>query len=473
MRIPRRLAVAVTTGAVATLALAAPALGTESAAISAYSVAAPTSVARSGLVARAVVPAGSTCPDLVADGRRYRTRARLPAASTSPAFAPILVCSRNVPAGATSASIGGLVIPAAMPKSVERITMFGDTGCRIWPLPFPTQNCASPTAWPLAALSRRVALERPDVVVFTGDFFYRETACSDEYQAFCGNSPPPPPLTSGETDSAYGWMADTLVPMAPMLRTAPIVMVRGNHEACGRAGVGFFLLMDPRPNTAQWCNDLNAPPTNAYAVDLPLAGSARRTLRLVVADSADGSDTKVSSAEPSLRTMYTGAQALAAPAAGRQSWLLTHRPIFALVSESLAGTGSQWSSEDQTAASAGLISRYGMILSSHIHLAQSVQIPGQPGQLVLGNGGTMLDESPTAIPSYGPLQTPQGVPLSPDVAPFPTATAMWSSSTFGYATAVPTARGGAWTIVNRDTAGRVFARCNVANQTIACQEATR
>ena len=58
-------------------------------------------------------------------------------------------------------------------EAVRRITMFGDTGCRIWPLPFPTQDCASPTEWPLAAISRRVAMEKPDVVVFTGDFLAR------------------------------------------------------------------------------------------------------------------------------------------------------------------------------------------------------------------------------------------------------------------------------------------------------------
>jgi len=50
-----------------------------------------------------------------------------------------------------------------------------------------------------------------------------------------------------------------------------------------------------------------------------------------------------------------------------------------------------------------LLSHYNLILSSHLHLAQAVQIPGQPGQMIIGNGGTQLDP-PTGYetPGFGP-----------------------------------------------------------------------
>ncbi|MFZ4755704.1 MAG: metallophosphoesterase [Miltoncostaeaceae bacterium] len=434
--------------------------------IAAYSIAAPHSVAASGLVARAVVPAGATCPDLMVNGRALRTHIRLALPSTTVAFAPILVCERVVPTGGTRASIGGLAIPAAMPTRVDHMVMFGDTGCSIQDTV--VQDCADPAQWPLARISRRIAMEKPDVILFTGDFFYRETACLPEYTAWCGASPPP--ITGAPfTDSAYGWMADVITPMTPMLRTAPIVMTSGNHEACNRAGNGFFLLMDPRPVTRTWCDDPSAPPTSAYAIDLPLATAKGRTLRLVVADSASGSDTHISSAGPALRTMYEGGAALAAPAAGRESWLVTHRPIFGLVAPSLAGEGSPWTSVDQTAATVGLLGRYRMIVSAHVHLAQAVQIPGQPGQIVLGNGGTALDPPSASAPPYGPLSDPGGAPVSSALTPYPTASSVWSASTFGYATATPGARAGTWRVAHRDDSGKTFATCTLTGRALTCR----
>lgn len=433
--------------------------------VAAYSLAAPTAVAPSGLVARAVVPAGSPCPHLDVNGRSLRMSWRRPAPNTGSAFAPVMVCDRAIPRGASTASVGGVAIPAAMPARVQRIGIFDDSGCRIL-VGAVTQDCANDRAWPLARISRRVADSRPDVVLVPGDFFYRESACPAAQQALCAGSPPP---VAGMpfTDQAYGWIADVLLPMQPILRAAPLIVARGNHEDCWRGGNGYFLFMDPRPGTWDDCAPIAGPggalaapevATAPYAIDLPVG--IVRTLRMVIADSAPGSDTHITGAAALMAPRFQAAARLAAPARGRESWLITHRPMFGYVSSLIAAPGSSpWTSADAVQASRGTLAGYRLIISGHIHVAQVVQVPGQAAQLVLGNGGTELDPSSGyGLPSHGP-----GTP------PYPAPSRAWTLAEFGYAVARPGAAPGRWGIRLRDMDGRLQASCGLAQRDLTCR----
>jgi hypothetical protein len=449
-------------GGIATTATTAAAM--PSSPIAAYSLAAPVSVTPSGLVARAVVPAGSACPSLVADGKVLPMQWRRAAPNTGAAFSPVLVCNRAIPVGTTSASVGGLRIPASMPARVTRLGIFDDTGCRIRSGD-ETQDCANDRAWPLARIARRVAASRPQVVLMPGDFFYRESACPPSEQALCAGSPPP---VAGMpfTDQAYGWIADALLPLQPVLRTAPLIVARGNHEACWRAGNGFMLFMDPRPKTWDDCAPVRGPGgaltapevvTAPYPIDLPVGKG--RTLRLVIADTSEGSDTHVTTAAALMAPRFAAAARMAAPVRGRESWLVTHRPLFGFWSLLRVQPGrSPWVSADAVAAARGTLGNYRLIASGHVHVAQAVQVPGQPGQLVLGNGSTEL-EPPTgyATPDFGP-----GSP------PYPAPTWSWTLAEFGYAIGTPGARPGRWTLRLRDMDGRRQATCAVAGRTIRC-----
>jgi len=453
---------------------AAPSPSASAEVIAAYSLAAPVAQVPSGLVVRAVLPAGATCPDLVAavprgEGVRVRVvpmRERPAPATTAPAFDPITVCSADMPVGATGAAVGGRAVPASMPSRVERLAIFGDSGCRI--VSYEVQDCANPANWPLSIISESIAAEEPDAVLFAGDFFYREDGCPAALQALCGSSPPP--VTGAPfTDSAYGWIADVLLPMTPLLSTVPLIVSRGNHEACYRGGNGYFLLFDPRPGTEGTCAPVSSGgglvaadtvPSPTYAIDLPV--SADRVLRLAIADSAGGSDTKVTSYAAVQRVSYERAATLTAERPGRESWLVTHRPLYGFVSDTFATPGqpfNPWTSADQNAAAAGLLGTYDMVVSSHIHIAQSVQLPGLPGQLVMGNGGTLLD--PAA-----------GYPL-PATAPgagYPAPSWAWVSPRFGYALATPNAQAGSWRISMRDPAGQQFARCGLRAGSLFCTD---
>lgn len=449
--------------------------------IAAYTLVAPTDVAASKLLARAVVPRGLPCPRLrvkVSGGTRNLGMApRLPGATAAPAFSQLQVCDRAIPQGATAASIAGTAIPAAIPGRVRRIAITGDTGCRIKGSTI--QDCNNPEAWPLARISAAMAASDPDVILYLGDFLYREAACPTSASALCGGSPGPLPGYPF-VDSDYAWLADALIPMAPMLTAAPIVVLRGNHETCERGGNGYFLFFDPRPDTADTCAPSAGPKgltvpaeamTASWAVTLPVA--AGRSLRLAVVDSAYGRDDIVTSWAARQRVAYQAAQEATGPRKGRESWLLGHKPIFSYVTTDYAATNpptwTVWSSLEQTAASVGLLGNYQLLLTSHNHLAQAVQIPGQPASLLLGNGGTMLDP-PTGypLPTYGPLGTPTGVPLQAGLTAYPAPDSGFTDVRFGFAVATAGKRAGQWQFQLRDPDGAATARCQLASRRIAC-----
>lgn len=446
--------------------------------LAAFSLVAPVSVAPSGLIARAVLPAGVGCPRLdavVSTPRGSKTlrlamRERRPGATTLNAFGALLVCEVVVPKSARSASIEGKRIPAAMPKVVDSVAVLGDSGCRI--KGGTAQACNDPDAWPLARVSESVSRDRPDVVLYLGDYFYREAACPAGSVAECGGSPEPLP-GAPFTDSAWGWVADVLVPMAPLFASAPLVSLRGNHELCSRGGNGFFLMLDPALGSADACTPSStgqAPvvysPT--WAVDLPVAGN--RTLRLVMVDSANGFDTGIDDTiAAAQRPLFSAARQLARGAP--ESWLLTHRPISAVVTSDFLpnppGTATTWTSITNAYSSQGLLDRFDLTLSSHIHLAQAINVPTLPPELVLGNAGTDLDP-PTgySIPAYGPLTNGEGLPLAPDALSIPTATSLNTWVRYGYALATPAKSG--WTFEMKAADGARFATCRTGSGGLVC-----
>lgn len=353
-----------------------------------------------------------------------------------------------------------------MPAEVERLAIFGDTGCRI--VTYEVQDCADTAAWPLSTIATSIVRNHPDAVLFTGDFFYRETACPTDEQDECGSSPPP--VTGAPfTDSAYGWIADVLLPMAPLLSTTPLIVTRGNHEACYRGGNGYFLLFDPRDGTEATCAPTASSaglaaaatvPMPSYAIDLHVAPG--RTLRLAIVDSSGGSDTSVTPFAAVQRPAYQRAALLTRTEPGRESWLVVHRPLYGYVSSTFAQPGkpfSPWTSADQTAAAQGLLNTYSMVVSSHIHVAQSVQLPGLPGQLVLGNGGTLLD------PAIG-----YALPTTPPGVGYPAPSWAWVAPRFGYALAMPNAEAGSWRIAVLDPSGSPFARCGLKEAVLFCAD---
>lgn len=460
----------------------------------AYTLVAPVAQVPSGLLARAVVPAGGTCPVLrVKKGSGGSTAwfkvpmsERRPPDTTYPAFSAVRVCEAAIPRHSLAARVLGRDIPAHMPSRIKRLAVLGDTGCRVG-----QQDCSNPDRWPLARTAERIAEGKPHVVLFLGDFFYREKPCPADQWQWCGSTPEPiegpAPDFFKFSDTDYSWLADVFIPMRPLLAAAPLVVVRGNHEACSRGGNGYFLFFDPRRDTANVCApSVTGGPvpvnsiTPSWSADLKIRPDWR--LRLAIVDSAspekrgdyDVVSYGINWAE-AYRPFFAQAAGFTAPQADVESWLLTHRPVFGIAHETApdlclgAASCTLWTSVPNQSAAYGLLDNYSLILSSHIHLAQSTQIPGQPPQLVLGNGGTHLEtEVDYSLPlAGGPLTGVKDLPAWV-TQPYPTATSSWTDVRFGYAMLHPGKRRGEWRWQHMTPEGRVFAQCEQAGRSLDC-----
>jgi hypothetical protein len=131
-------------------------------------------------------------------------------------------------------------------------------------------------------------------VIHVGDYLYREVPCPPGRKE-CAGSP------WGDTSAT--WNADFFSPAEPLLKVAPWVFVRGNHESCARAGEGWFRFLDPHAMPPR-CTDSTAP----YVVH-------RDGVDLLVVDSnaADLTQKELDA----LNKLHT-----------RHAWLLTHHPLW-------------------------------------------------------------------------------------------------------------------------------------------------
>ena len=465
--------------------------------VSAYTLVTPKDVSSTRLQVRAVIPSGTSCPKLSLRTRRGKVidrsmTKRVPGPTTNPAFASLRACQANVPrlkAGIRSARVGAIAVPHRLPSTFGKIAMLGDTGCRVEvegpdPSDIEVQGCSKTSGtnpadyWPLARNSQSIAAERPDLTVFTGDFFYRESPCptASQYLLKCGGSPAP--VDGYEfKDTDYAWVADVFIPMAPLFRAAPLLAVRGNHEQCRRGGNGWFLFFEVTtelgpdacaPEVAGGPTEPNITPS--WAFDAPIRKG--RTLRLVAVDSAYGRNFDVTDWVEEQRPAYEQARGLSKPQKGRESWLVTHRPMFGIEPEEEAVPGLlPWTSTDQAAAGKGLLGNYQMMVASHVHVAQVVKIPGQPVQMVIGNGGSKPDAASASsyvAPAYGPLANAAGEPLSPDYAPYPPASYDWTAVEYGYTVLKPGRKAKRWQVVHRDVEGKTFATCSLAGRSMTC-----
>jgi hypothetical protein len=365
-------------------------------------------------VARAVT-AAYACPSITVDGKSSRMSVRAepatiaqrptrsaPEDSKLSAF-PILICEATVPARAKAASLAGRPLPMP-PAVINRIVVFGDTGCRVKKSDNAYQACNDADEYPFAKVAAQAARWRPDLVVHVGDYLYRENACAPDKPGCAG------------TPWGYGWdawRADFFTPGEPLLRAAPLILVRGNHESCNRAGQGWWRLLDPRPLVAgRDCNDPSNDNTGDYSdpYAVPFGGG----LQLIVYDSSDtpfGAVAAGSVAEAKYRDTYAKIAALTAKAP--HNILADHHPILGF-----AAVRTKAGAITLMPGNGGLLSVFGagnpglvpanvdMLLSGHIHLWEMTSFANAyPVQFIAGFGGTQEDIVPLP-PTVPPGATP-------------------------------------------------------------------
>jgi hypothetical protein len=346
-----------------------------------------------------VIPSDrGVCPPVTADGRAVAMDVSVVAAA---GFDRVL-CDAALPAGARLVQAGAVALPP-LARQIVRFVVLGDTGCRI--AGRDVQNCHDAQAWPFARIARSIAAEqpRPDLIVHIGGYALRESPCPAA-DARCAGSP--------YGDNWAAWAVDFFEPGAPLFATAPSIWVRGDHEDCSRAGIGWsrYLAPDPQPT----CRVHDDSATASFA-----------DVRFVNVDS-----TGASVADPAA---FENDERVAAGAAnGRQTFMLTHRPPLAF----LAARGAR---DPDGSDVAGIIAGGG-------HLFAALPLRGAPPTIIVGNGGAALA---TAV--------------GPAIAAVVHATA---EARFGYAVfdRVP----GGWTISERDPDGSEHLRCELRARTVHC-----
>jgi hypothetical protein len=326
----------------------------------------------SGFEARLVTSA-ATCPALSTDKGEVAMMARAAATADFP-----LVCAAAIPPGASHASIADRTLPQPV-ANPQRILVLGDTGCRIKGATL--QACNDPAKWPFPQLAGAAAKLKPDLVIHVGDYLYRESACPPGNQG-CAGSP--------WGDNWTTWQADFYDPAAPLLSAAPIVLARGNHEDCRRAGPGWLRLQGPSAFDS-------ASPCMAH---LPLYGVDLGRLRLAVMDDATAQDTDLDRDQsPIYAAELTGLAAVSAPV-----WFVHHRPIWAAITGPLGipiGGNLQLIDATRIASQHGeplIVPTVELMLSGHIHTFEAINYSkGVPPQIVAGNGGDNLDITPVNL----------------------------------------------------------------------------
>jgi hypothetical protein len=286
-----------------------------------------------------------------------------------------LVCSAAIPTGASRASIADTTLPLPI-ASPQRILVLGDTGCRIKGAEL--QACNDPAKWPFPQLAAAAAMLKPDLVIHVGDYLYRESACPPGNQG-CAGSP--------WGDNWITWQADFFAPAAPLLAAAPIVLARGNHEECSRSGPGWLRLQGPS------AFDAGAP----CARHVPLYEVDLGTPRLAVMDDARAEETELNrDASPIYAAELTDMGKIPAPV-----WFVHHRPVWAAVTGPLGipiGGNLQLMDAARIASLNGeplIAPGVELMLSGHIHTFEAINYTkGVPPQIVAGNGGTILLDTP-------------------------------------------------------------------------------
>lgn len=313
-----------------------------------------------GFEARAVVL--GDCPDIQLDRQTVTMNIR-----AEPSIAhPNTVCSVDIEDKIKRIELAGQQLPVPV-KRPRQLVIVGDTGCRLSDSHGLYQACDNTSTWPFAQAVAAIAATNPELVIHTGDYIYREAACPEGNNGCIG---------SPHGDNMETWMADWLDPAKPLFAAAPIVAVRGNHETCKRAGVGWFRYLGARANPPQ-CLDS----TESWVADLGY-------VQLGIIDSANLKD-----ADGNPLTDHFARQLTAiSNQVNGNTWVTAHHPFWGVGADDDSGELVTYTDVLQAAvAQAGLPTETQLLLGSHIHLVEVLDFNGvQPPQLVVGNGGTQL-----------------------------------------------------------------------------------
>jgi len=454
--------------------------------VAAYVVLGQTPTGEQLALARVLIEqADAVCPSLEpAQGGDHR--AMIPRHNPDPGNFAVTVCEARYPIDGSRLRVHGTSVELPpVPLRTSRVVVFGDTGCK----PRYQHGCDKAADWPFKQMADAAAKARPgpDLVLHMGDYNYRgtpgkvtikrrhhkavkgrvydagdnvgSTSCIPEGPYHGQNS-----LGSKTPDSWKAWKHDFFQPAAKLLRAAPWVVARGNHELCSRAGPGWFYFLDPGSDLVQPGGQLACPAAeNAEPLifDQPYRVDAGG-LSVLVLDSANACD-QGDLHQQHFDAQFEQLQSLVQEApVGNALWLQSHRPLWGLrkpdanTAASELDASGQYGVIDRTLQSAlaahPLPTQIHLVLSGHMHRFQALDFepPGRlPSQLIIGNGGVELAHNyPKA-------------PFSVDIGG--QRVVGFGLKAFGYMDITP-GRGGDWSGRLLDRHGKLLACCDASDR---------
>lgn len=359
-------------------------------------------------------------------------------------------CEAAWPAGATSVRLGAvtLLAPAA---ELHRIVVIGDTGCRLKASARDFQPCNDASGWPFPRVLARALALKPDLVIHVGDYHYRESPCPDGMAA-CANSP------WGYGDDT--WQADFFQPARALLAAAPWVFVRGNHEACSRAGQGWLRYLDAQTGAARACEPAG-PGVNEGDFTAPFAVPLSPRSQLIVFDSAEVGSATPPVGSPAWTRWRQQLDRVAELSGDRaQSLFLSHHPSLAYSPSLLGAPGAARSGLTpllQDAFGRRLLPPgVQATIHGHLHIHQVLGFASnQPASLVIGNGGSAASGRINAATALKTEPLP-GVRLE----------TFLSHTEFGLSVLTATPLG--WQLQAFNALGQPLASCSLAGQKLSC-----
>ena len=415
-----------------------------------------------GWEVRALTNAGA-CPSLDWDGASLPLRLRAAAgtapsrsvkgqADAPPAIFKLSSCELPIPEGATRLRVGSFDLPVPHAQ-MHHIVVMGDSGCRMKAAEDAFQDCLDPQAWPFARINDTAANMHPDLVVHVGDLHYRESPCP-ENRAGCAGSP------WGYGDDV--WMADFFRPTTSLRAGAPWVIARGNHEACNRAGQGWFRFLaatdfSPGLSCDSVSGDTEADYTHPFAVALDA------TTQLIVFDSAAVSGKPYASDSPAFVRYLKLMDEVATLARQRpHSIFVNHHPALAFggSASGAAKPGTQGLISVLAAHDPSRLYPPGvdLVVNGHVHMFQALDFSsGQPPVLLTGNGGSAMEGHVDPASAFKTTVAPGAVLSHFETQP-----------SFGFATIDLLKKG--WELREWSSTGDLLRRCAIDAQRLRCDE---
>lgn len=368
----------------------------------------------------------------------------------------VLTCEADWPQGARHAQVMGHRLMAPV-KDPQTIVIIADTGCRMKAADNAFQACNDASQWPFAQVANSAAAQNPDLVVHIGDLHYRESPCP------VGN------LGCAGSPWGYGfdtWNADLFEPGKALLKAAPWVFVRGNHESCARAGQGWFRFVDAQPfSPERSCDDpardLQADFSDPYAVNI--APDAQ----FIVFDSSKSSGRAYGVNDPAFARYATDMEKVKEIAKhAAQNIFLSHHPVLAVAPSradsppKAGGSGGLQSVLSSQFGNRLFPDSIGVLMHGHLHYFESLSFASNhPASLVMGNSGS-ANEGRIA----------QQLPVSFEAYPGAVLRHYAARSDYGFAVLkrATSCEPNAWTLTAFTAAGKALVRCTVADQLSQC-----